>query len=104
MQSSPTLTTLCIPLTRSGETERGVTFRSRIFLKAAEGLSSSKIAEALGTSRPTVIDWRKRYAAEGMIVRGDAALSRLPAAKKQKSSRRPCTARPQMPRTGVAAS
>ena len=53
-------------LIRSGKTEQRVAFRSRIVLKAAEGLPNNKIAEALGTSRPTVIDWRKRYAAEGI--------------------------------------
>ena len=53
-------------LVRCGKTEQRVAFRSRIILKAAEGWSNSAIAEALGTSRPTVIDWRKRYEAEGM--------------------------------------
>lgn len=53
-------------LVRSGKTEQRVAFRSRIVLKAAEGLSNSRIAKELDTSRPTVIDWRKRYEAEGM--------------------------------------
>ena len=51
---------------RSGKTQQRVAFRSRIILKAAQGLSNSRIAKELGTSRPTVIDWRSRYAAEGM--------------------------------------
>jgi len=53
-------------LARSGKTEQRVALRSRIVLKAAEGLPNKTIAEALGTSRPTVIDWRRRYAAEGI--------------------------------------
>jgi len=53
-------------LIRSGKTEQRVAFRSRIILKAAEGLPNKRIAEELDTSRPTVIDWRKRYEAEGI--------------------------------------
>ncbi len=53
-------------LARSGKTEQRVAFRSRIVLAAASGLPNKKIAEALSTSRPTVIDWRKRYQAEGI--------------------------------------
>jgi len=53
-------------LIRSGRTEQRVAFRSRIILKAAAGLTNSRIAEELDTSRPTVIDWRRRYAAEGI--------------------------------------
>jgi transposase len=43
-----------------------VAFRRRIILKAAEGLTNGKIADDLDTSRPTVIDWRRRYEAEGI--------------------------------------
>src|SRR5487761_1767506 len=53
-------------LVRCGKTEQRVAFRSRIVLQAAEGRSNSAIARALGTSRPTVIGWRKRYEAEGV--------------------------------------
>jgi transposase len=53
-------------LVRSGKTEQRVAFRSRIVLAAAQGLSDKRIAETLGTSRPTVGDWRKRYAANGI--------------------------------------
>ena len=40
--------------------------RARIVLLAANGESNTAIAEKVGVSRPTVIDWRNRYAAEGM--------------------------------------
>jgi transposase len=53
-------------LVRSGKTEQRVALRSRIILKAAEGLTNRRIAEELGTSRPTVIEWRRRYLAEGL--------------------------------------
>lgn len=53
-------------LIRSGKTEQRVALRSRIVLAAAEGIPNNAIAEALGTSRPTVTDWRKRYAAAGI--------------------------------------
>jgi transposase len=51
---------------RSGKTEQRVALRAKIILKAAEGLSNHAIAKILSTSRPTVIDWRRRYAAEGV--------------------------------------
>ena len=50
---------------RSGKTEQRVAFRSRIILKAAEGLSNPAIARELDTSRSTVIDWRCRFEAGG---------------------------------------
>lgn len=52
---------------RCGKTQQRVAFRGRIVLAAAQGLSNRVIAETLGTSRPTVIDWRKRYEAEGVV-------------------------------------
>ena len=39
--------------------------RAKILLLAAEGVANTEIAERLGVSRPTVIAWRKRYAARG---------------------------------------
>ena len=46
-------------------TPQKVVFRSRIVLMAAEGKANRRIAEALQTSRPTVILWRKRFAHGG---------------------------------------
>jgi transposase len=40
--------------------------RARILLLATEGVANTEIAERLGTSRPTVIAWRRRYAREGL--------------------------------------
>jgi len=35
-------------------------------LLAADGASNTAIAERVGVSRPTVLDWRNRYAREGV--------------------------------------
>jgi transposase len=40
--------------------------RAWILLLAAEGVANTEIAERLGTSRPTVIARRRRYAREGL--------------------------------------
>jgi transposase len=42
-------------------TSQKVVFRARIVLLAAEGKANRKIAQALGTSRPSVILWRQRF-------------------------------------------
>jgi transposase len=48
--------------------------RARICLLAADGLSNNAIAAQLSTSRPTVIQWRKRYEDRGpMGLAEDAA-------------------------------
>ena len=41
---------------------RKLVLRARIVLGAADGLSNSELASQLGTSRPTVIHWRRRFA------------------------------------------
>ena len=53
-------------LTRSSSVRAGLAQRARIVLLAAEGESNTAIAVKVGVSRPTVIDWRNRYAAEGI--------------------------------------
>jgi transposase len=42
-----------------------IVLRSRICLLAADGVSNNAIAKRLGTSRPTVILWRTRFAKDG---------------------------------------
>ena len=76
-------------LVRSGKTQQRVACRSRIILKASEGFSNVTIARELGTSRPTVADWRKRYVAEGIsCLYGDRPRGRSFAAlPKDKESR-----------------
>jgi transposase len=51
-------------LTRAHSTPRQGAPRARILLLAAAGISNSEIARRLETTRPTVLDWRKRFEAE----------------------------------------
>ena len=50
----------------AGSTPQQVVLRSRIILLAQEGLPNRVIADRLGTSRPTVILWRRRFAQGGL--------------------------------------
>lgn len=56
---------LLITWARSGKTEQRVAFRCRIVLRAIAGHSNRVIAKELGTSRPSVILWRRRFRAGG---------------------------------------
>ena len=51
---------------RAHSTSQQVVKRARIILLAAEGMSNTDIAMVVGFSRPTVIEWRKRFLAEGV--------------------------------------
>ncbi len=53
-------------LVRSGKTEQRVAFRAGIILGAAAGKSNHALAKELGTSRPTVLEWRRRYERAGI--------------------------------------
>ena len=53
-------------IVRSGKTEQRIALRARIILGAADGRSNNALAEELNTSRPTVIDWRRRFAEGGI--------------------------------------
>ncbi len=53
-------------LVRSGKREQRLALRARIVLGAADGASNSALAKALKTSRPTVLDWRQRFAEGGV--------------------------------------
>ena len=44
----------------------GLAQRARIVLLAADGVGTNEIVTRTGVSKPTVIAWRKRYAAEGI--------------------------------------
>jgi len=51
--------------TRAKTTPQRTVLRARICQLAAEGKSNNAIAKELRTSRPTVIQWRKRFEAKG---------------------------------------
>jgi len=56
----------------------GLAQRARIVLLAADGMSNTAIAEKVGVSRPTVIDWRSRYESSGLAGLDDAPRSGRP--------------------------
>ena len=58
-------------LVRSGKTEQRLALRARIVLGAADGASNRALAKALKTSRPTVLDWRQRFAEGGVDALSD---------------------------------
>ena len=49
-------------LTRAPTMRAGLATRARIVLLAADGVANTDIADQTGTSRPTVLKWRGRYA------------------------------------------
>ena len=51
---------------RSTSIRAGLAQRARIVLLAAEGLGTNEIVRRTGVSKPTVIAWKRRYAAEGV--------------------------------------
>ena len=54
-------------LTRASSVRAGLATRARIVLLAADGVANTDIAERTGTSRPTVLKWRDRYAETGVV-------------------------------------
>jgi transposase len=63
---------------RSSSIRAGMVVRARIVLAAADGEGTSAIARRLGVSRPTVIQWRDRFAHDGIEALGDAPRSGRP--------------------------
>jgi len=53
--------------TRARTSPQRVVTRSKICLLAAEGMSNNAIAKQIGTTRPTAILWRKRFAEKGIM-------------------------------------
>lgn len=51
---------------RSPSMRAGLVQRTRIVLLAGDGVGTNEIVERLGVSKPTVIWWKKRHAAEGL--------------------------------------
>jgi transposase len=58
-------------LARSASARPALAQRARIILMSAEGLTNTEIARRTGATRPTVINWRDRYAAGGISALGD---------------------------------
>src|SRR5437762_6837447 len=51
---------------RSPSIRAGLAQRARIVLLAADGAGTNEIVRRTGVSKPTVIFWKHRYAAEGI--------------------------------------
>jgi transposase len=51
---------------RSPSIRAGLAQRARIVLLAGDGIGTNEIVTRVGVSKPTVIAWKKRYAAEGI--------------------------------------
>ncbi|MGH3864767.1 MAG: helix-turn-helix domain-containing protein [Pseudonocardiaceae bacterium] len=66
-------------LVRSASARPSLAQRARIVLMSAEGLPNTEIARVTGTTRPTVISWRNRYASGGINALGDLPRSGRPA-------------------------
>ncbi len=64
---------------RSSSLRAGLAQRARIVLLAADGVGTNEIASRVGVSKPTVIAWKKRYAAGGMAGLQDRPKSGRPA-------------------------
>ena len=65
-------------LTRSSAGRAGLAQRARIVLLGAGGASNTAIADRVGVSRPTVLDWRGRYQREGIAGLDDDPRSGRP--------------------------
>ncbi|MSW82152.1 MAG: helix-turn-helix domain-containing protein, partial [Actinobacteria bacterium] len=63
---------------RSTAIRAGLVTRARIVLASADGHCTSEVSRRVGVSRPTVIQWRNRYAAEGLAGLEDTARSGRP--------------------------
>ena len=53
----------------------GLVTRARVVLESADRHGTSEVSRRVGVSRPTVLQWRSRYAAEGLAALDDAARS-----------------------------
>jgi transposase len=67
-----------VALVRSASARPSLVQRARIVLMSAEGLTNTEIARRTGSTRPTVISWRNRYAAAGISALGDLPRSGRP--------------------------
>src|SRR4029453_723752 len=63
---------------RSPSLRAGLAQRARIVLLAADGVGTNEIVHRVGGSKPAVIRWKRRYAAEGVAGLDDRAKSGRP--------------------------
>ena len=64
--------------TRSPSLRAGLAQRARVVLLAADGFGTTEIVRRVGLSKPAVIGWKRRYAAEGLAGLDDRPKSGRP--------------------------
>jgi transposase len=64
--------------TRSPSLRAGLAQRARVVLLAADGVGTAEIVRRVGLSKPAVIGWKRRYAAEGIAGLDDRPKSGRP--------------------------
>ena len=62
--------------TRSPSLRAGLAQRARVVLLAADGVGTNEIVRRVGLSKPAVIGWKRRFAAEQQDVRNRAQRAR----------------------------
>ena len=78
VEVSPQDRELLTSWTRSPSIRAGLAQRARVVLLAADGLGTAEIVRRVGLSKPAVIGWKRRYAAEGIAGLEDRAKSGRP--------------------------
>jgi transposase len=63
---------------RSPSLKAGLAQRARVVLLAADGVGTNEIVRRVGLSKPAVIGWKRRYAAEGIAGLDDRPKSGRP--------------------------
>jgi Winged helix-turn helix len=64
--------------TRSPSVRAGLAQRARVVLLAADGVGTAEIVRRVGLSKPAVIGWKRRFAAEGIAGLDDRPKSGRP--------------------------
>ena len=64
--------------TRSPSMKAGLAQRARVVLLTADGVGTTEIVRRVGLSKPAVIGWKRRYAAEGIAGLADRPKSGRP--------------------------
>jgi len=73
VEVSPQDRELLTSWTRSPSIRAGLAQRARVVLLAGDGLGTGEIVRRVGLSKPAVIGWKRRYAAEGVAGLQDRA-------------------------------
>src|SRR3954452_19031450 len=78
VEGSPHDRELLASWTRSPSLRAGLAQRARVVLLAADGVGTAEIVRRVGMSKPAVIGWKRRYAAEGVAGLDDRPKSGRP--------------------------